>query len=79
MNWKGGAETVCPFYKRESKYMISCEGFYGETELVTRFKKANDKDKWQKKVCFQMELCALCPVHSLLEAKYESLSTSTKT
>ena len=72
-NWKGGVETVCPFYKRESKYMISCEGFYSGSELATRFKKAKEKEGWQKKVCFNLEMCPLCPVYNLLQAKYENI------
>ena len=54
MNWKGGAETVCPYYERESKYSITCEGVYGGTDLVTHFREAHDKKRWQQKVCFDL-------------------------
>lgn len=79
MNWKGGAETVCPYYERESKYTITCEGVYGGTELVTRFKRAEDKSHWQERICYDLSRCCLCPVHNLLDEKYITLSSAPAT
>lgn len=57
MYYEGIANTKCPYYIRESKYSISCEGLEEGTEHVTKFPTAKAKKDFQKTRCYSID----CP------------------
>lgn len=54
----GIVNTDCPYYKRESRLTITCEGTYKGTENCLKFETEEKKIEFQKKHCF--EDCERC-------------------
>ena len=48
----GRQMTECPFYVRDNKYSITCEGMAADTEAVTKFEDADKKMEYQRNNCF---------------------------
>lgn len=56
----GQVMVQCPFYLRDNKLSIACEGILRETETLTKFKNEEEKGKFQKAQCFQYP--NTCPI-----------------
>jgi len=50
-NYTGGANTICPFYERETERSITCEGLRGDSVLTMRFPTRREKTAWQEEFC----------------------------
>ena len=68
MNY-GGENIKCPFYLKESKYTITCEGLESGTELATKFPSGEAKKEYQVHNCYHGKNG--CAIMRLLEKKYE--------
>lgn len=69
-NYTGGGKTVCPFYLKEAKYSITCEGLITNTQLMTRFKDENEKMCHQEHHCMKFTYKDTCPVAYVLTDEY---------
>ena len=62
-------EVQCPFYKKEDKQRIRCEGVTTEsTASVQVFKSKTDKNSIKEKYCTKDYM--RCPTYQALEKKY---------
>lgn len=66
----GGAHAVCPFYIREYKRSITCEGVGQSDEILHRFSGGQEKAEFQRRYCFGYGFYR-CPVARMLWEKYE--------
>lgn len=58
----------CPFYIKDERNMIVCEGFGGSSRVTQQFGKKEQKEAFLKKCC-----CGKyeeCQMHGLIENKY---------
>ena len=69
-NYNGGVTTVCPFYQRESKYQITCEGIICGSYTQTRFSSETEKLEFMRKACASFEYALRCPLARLLMQRY---------
>lgn len=69
-NYSGGVTTVCPFYQRESKYQITCEGIIYGSYTQTRFESESEKLEFMRKACASFEHALRCPLAKLLMQRY---------
>ncbi len=61
--------AVCPFYRREGHFTITCEGVMGR-DMVHVFERIRDKTRQEERFC-----CGdweRCPVARVLMRKYEA-------
>lgn len=69
-NWKSGARVICPYYIREARYSITCEGALPGTWNMMRFETPELKEDHQRDFC--EDFCYVgCPVAQLLEEKHK--------
>lgn len=68
-NTAGGALSVCPFYLRDEKKSITCEGFLNESRIKIEFRDSEQRENWQKNNCYLFR-CD-CPYKKIIEKKYE--------
>ena len=61
----------CPYFIRDSKNSITCEGFTDRTELKTIFESESQKDDFLRDNC--KCLISDCPVRAGLDMKYREL------
>ena len=71
-NYRGGVKAICPYYQHESKYTITCEGIFENSQQQVKFSTKEDKVKHVLQVCSSFGYSRLCPVARMLEKKYES-------
>lgn len=57
--------ALCPFYKKESKQVIYCEGFIEDSSLHFAFGNSLDCSKYKKFACCQKYTA--CPIYRMLE------------
>ena len=69
-NYKGGANTICPFYERETDRSITCEGLRENSVLTMRFPARKDKSAWQEDFCMTFAY-RRCPLARACYEKYE--------
>lgn len=69
MNFWGTANTICPFYIRESEYRITCEGISEDTVLSLGFPSCREKVSWQEAYCSRFEYTK-CPIAHIMKEKY---------
>lgn len=61
----GTANTVCPFYVRESEFRITCEGISDSCSLSVGFATKGAKRRWQQRYC--AAFCyPECPIAAVL-------------
>ena len=68
-NCKGGADTICPFYIKEARLSISCEGIIHGSSMMLRFKDESNKERWQSIACETYKYMG-CPLAALVCKKY---------
>ena len=67
MYYKGTSNVKCPYYIRESRLSMTCEGFISD-EIVMRFTCEKDKETFQEKECYHYPNgCIICNAN---EKKY---------
>ena len=69
-NYTGGVNTVCPFYQRESKYQITCEGLIRGAYTQTRFDTEEAKLEFMRRACSSFSYAERCPLAQLLTKQY---------
>lgn len=50
-NGYGDIMAKCPYYIRESKYGITCEGMLEKTECMNKFKTEGEKQRYLRQQC----------------------------
>ena len=70
-NYTGGVNTVCPFYDRETRFSVSCEGIKDGSVLTMRYPSAESRKEWQECYCFSFNYKS-CPIAMLASKKYET-------
>lgn len=70
-NFSFGARTVCPYYIREYKISLTCEGFIQGTCCVTRFADEAAKIKYQANVCECYDYLSRCKIAAAVHEKYK--------
>lgn len=63
------ARVLCPYYRREMKRSLSCEGFILGTQNQICFSEERKKWKWRRYYCEKHY--RLCPLEYMLDRKYE--------
>ncbi len=71
-NYRGGVKAICPYYQHESKYTITCEGIFENSQQQVKFSTKADKMRHVSEVCSSFGYSRFCPVARMLEKKYES-------
>lgn len=51
-NYSGGM-AICPFYRREAKLSIICEGYTEKQQLGMKFENEKEKLRWQQEYCLR--------------------------
>lgn len=69
-NSTGGGKTVCPFYLKEAKFSITCEGIILGTQMMTRFGSEEEKLNHQKCHCMRFTYKDTCPAAYFLTDEY---------
>lgn len=76
-NTTAGANTICPFYKKESRQTICCESEHdaapANVSSVLTFRSEEEKKAYQKDHCFQYK--SQCEIAKGLYDKYEKETT----
>lgn len=74
-NFSSSARTICPFYIKEAKKSITCEGITDSVTSVTRFGSYEEKRSYQHQNCERNDYAACCELAAALCRKYEERST----
>ena len=61
----------CPFYCKHDSNRIVCEGICEESNINITYQSKADRDKYMKKVCYDLLGCRDCPIHIMLSQLYE--------
>jgi hypothetical protein len=64
-----GGMAVCPFYERESRLSIVCEGDSESRNFGIKFRSEEDKCDWEKKYCLGF-FYSQCPMAAALLRQY---------
>ena len=70
-NYTFGSRTICPFYLKEARKSITCEGLVDGTMSMTRFASEEEKQHFQGARCARYNYDALCPIAAALMQKHE--------
>lgn len=62
-------DAKCPFFLRDSKRSITCEGVAPGTEMMSRFPSVTDKVAYMRGHCFRFN--SGCEIARLLQEKYK--------
>ena len=68
-NYTGGM-SICPFYQRESRLSIVCEGYCEEQQIGMKFRTEEEKLQWQQKYCLRFYY-PRCPVAATVLWHYQ--------
>ena len=68
-NYTGGM-SICPFYQRESRLSIVCEGYCQEQQIGMKFRTEAEKLQWQQKYCLRFYY-PRCPVAATVLWHYQ--------
>ena len=49
----GSRNTKCPYFEKDSRLTITCEGMYKDTTVKTEFDTEGHKREFQQKYCFK--------------------------
>ena len=61
----------CPFYRKTDSNRIVCEGLCEGNTINLVYESQADKREYMKERCNSIEGCRLCPIHKVLDTKYE--------
>lgn len=64
-------EVVCPFYIREIKTQINCEGINEDSRLHLQFIHKSEFSKHKAKFCKDMKNYENCPLARIISEQYE--------
>lgn len=67
-NYTGGM-AVCPFYQRESRLSIICEGYCEDQQVGMKFRTEEEKRAWQREYCLRFYY-PRCPLAATVLAHY---------
>ena len=70
-HYTGGVNTVCPFYRHESRYQVTCEGLTQGAATQLRFEEEAGKKRYMEERCARFDYERRCPLAGLLMKKYE--------
>jgi hypothetical protein len=67
-----GAKFVkCPFYRNHDANRIVCEGLAKGNTINLVYESQAEKSAYMKEVCDSLLGCRDCPIHIMLDQKYE--------
>ena len=61
----------CPYYHRHENNKICCEGLSGGNTIHLVYEDEKERRKYMEEYCESIKWCRLCPIHRLLDDKYE--------
>lgn len=61
----------CPYYRNHDANRIVCEGLAQGNTINLVFESQTEKKAYMKDVCYDILGCRDCPVHMMLDQKYE--------
>ena len=70
--YTAGVKTICPFYIREARKSITCEGLIDGTDGMMRFDDEAAKQRYQEEHCECADYFSRCRVAEALHKRYES-------
>ena len=70
-SYSGGAKAFCPFYLKESKKSITCEGLIDGVDSLMRFRDETAKKNYQENHCNSERYYLRCRHAKALHEKYE--------
>lgn len=68
-NTTGGGRAICPFYVKEAKQSITCEGLIDGADNMARFASADEKRVFQRERCERFDYEKRCPLAAALAKK----------
>ena len=64
-------DVVCPFYKHQDTYRVSCEGIQKNSSVSLSFALPQERKQHCKEYCNSMDGYHLCPISKMLyKTKY---------
>lgn len=66
----GASNSICPYYIREYKRSITCEGLIDGEETLHRFRSVKEKCAHQRRCCFRYDYDR-CPYAKALDDIYD--------
>ena len=66
--------VICPFYLRDEGRAVDCEGVAGNSRIIQRFSRAQDKQQWMEAHCETFGYAEACPIAGALTRQYEAES-----
>ena len=67
-----GAKFVkCPFYRRHDQNKIVCEGLEAGNTINLAYESSAERSRYMHERCNSIEGCKHCPIHALLDRKWE--------
>jgi hypothetical protein len=70
-NFTAGAKTICPFYIKEAKKSVTCEGLRPRMDTMIRFTSEADKRRFQHLNCERYGYEYRCLYAAALLSKYD--------
>lgn len=70
-NHTGSARAICPFYVKEARLSITCEGLSEGTVCMTRFATTEEKTQYQAMNCEMYNYENCCRLAAALMTKYQ--------
>lgn len=78
-NYTYGSKTICPFYLKEARKSITCEGLTEGTTNMTRFASEEEKHSFQAANCEMYNFGRFCPMAAAIMRKYKEQNHAEKT
>jgi len=70
--WNAVVNAKCPYYQRDNRLQICCEGVEGSASLYVTCDTEEEKNKYLLEHCINYK--TLCPIAAMLDEKYEDLA-----
>ena len=61
----------CPYYHRHDSNKICCEGLSNGNTINLVYEDSKERKRYMTEYCESIKWCRLCPIHRLLDDKYE--------
>lgn len=61
----------CPYYRDHESNKIRCEGLSNGNTIHLVYEDSKERKQYMKEHCESIKWCRTCPIHRLLDDKYE--------
>lgn len=66
------SQIKCPFFHSDDSTSINCEGFTDNSSVRQIFPNKEIRINWEKRYCYLIKGCELCPVYINANKKYNN-------